>query len=138
MLGPRLAEARATAQGSEAEALFEANLRRQLTVWGTGGADGDSEVSDYANREWGGLLSSFYAPRHARHPSRDQQFWLITFVNFDPYIPQKRSSSIAHGVHEAVGAPVRLRRTLRQVPSLEVRPQCTLACRAGGGSGCID
>ena len=64
MLGPRLAEARAAARVAAASAaLFEANLRTQLTVWGTGGVDGDSEVSDYANREWGGLVSSFYVPR---------------------------------------------------------------------------
>ena len=63
MLGPRLAEARGAARGADAAAVFEANLRAQLTVWGAGGVDGDSEVSDYANREWGGLVGSFYAPR---------------------------------------------------------------------------
>ena len=64
MLGPRLAEARGAARNdADAAALFEANLRTQLTVWGAGGDDGDSEVSDYANREWGGLIGSFYAPR---------------------------------------------------------------------------
>ena len=63
MLGPRLAQARAAARGPDAAALFEANLRTQLMVWGAGGVDGDSEVSDYANREWGGLISSFYVPR---------------------------------------------------------------------------
>lgn len=34
----------------------------QITVWGTSD-DGDSEVSDYANKQWAGLLSTFY---HAR------------------------------------------------------------------------
>ena len=71
MLGPHLAEARGATRGSEDKALFEANMRTQLTVWGTGGANGDSEVSDYANREWSGLLSSFYVPRYAPHPGRD-------------------------------------------------------------------
>ena len=63
MLGSRLAEARKAARGTGAVGLFKVNLRTQLTVWGAGGVDGDSEVSDYANREWGGLISGFYAPR---------------------------------------------------------------------------
>jgi len=62
LLGPRLAEARRAAT-TEAEARqFEWNLRTQLTVWGTSDAGG-SEIEDYANREWAGLLSSYYKPR---------------------------------------------------------------------------
>lgn len=44
-------------------ALYEWNMRTQLTIWGTSAIAGDSEVSDYANKEWSGLLSSFYLPR---------------------------------------------------------------------------
>ncbi len=36
----------------------------QITIWGTS-ADGDSEVNDYANKEWAGLISGFYHPRCA-------------------------------------------------------------------------
>lgn len=42
---------------------YEWNMRTQLTIWGTSAAAGDSEVSDYANKEWNGLISSFYLPR---------------------------------------------------------------------------
>jgi hypothetical protein len=41
------------------------SLRTQLTIWGTSEAAGDSEVSDYANKEWAGLLRGFYLPRWA-------------------------------------------------------------------------
>ncbi|KAF8069596.1 hypothetical protein HT031_001713 [Scenedesmus sp. PABB004] len=65
------AEDRGEAGGAGAEGraalagLYERNLRMQLTIWGTSSAAGDSEVSDYANKEWAGLISGFYAPRWA-------------------------------------------------------------------------
>ena len=34
----------------------------QITIWGTGD-DGESEVHDYANKEWAGLMQSFYKGR---------------------------------------------------------------------------
>lgn len=50
-----------------ASAVSEAALHDvQITVWGTSG-DGDSEVSDYANKQWGGLLSTFYHTRCLPH-----------------------------------------------------------------------
>ena len=64
LLGPRLAEARAAGHtGAEAD-LYEWNLRTQLSVWGSS-PKGGSEVEDYANREWAGLISSYYKPRSA-------------------------------------------------------------------------
>ena len=62
LLGPRLAEARAAGHTSVEKDLYEWNLRTQLTVWGTS-PKGGSEVEDYANREWAGLISSYYRPR---------------------------------------------------------------------------
>lgn len=59
-----LLQARGYAQGcAPLAALYEDNLRRQLTIWGTSASRGDSEVSDYANREWAGLIATFYMPR---------------------------------------------------------------------------
>lgn len=37
-------------------------FQSQITIWGTS-ADGDSEVNDYANKLWAGLISGFYHPR---------------------------------------------------------------------------
>ena len=53
----------AAAAQQELGRLYEWNLRTQLTIWGTSAAAGDSEVSDYANKEWNGLISTFYLPR---------------------------------------------------------------------------
>lgn len=50
-------------QREELARFYEWNLRTQLTIWGTSAAAGDSEVSDYANKEWASLISTFYLPR---------------------------------------------------------------------------
>jgi len=61
---PQAAEQRQQQQEQQQLAKFyEWNLRTQLTIWGTSAAAGDSEVSDYANKEWNGLISTFYLPR---------------------------------------------------------------------------
>jgi hypothetical protein len=52
-----------TEQQQRLAALYEWNMRTQLTIWGTSNVAGDSEVSDYANKEWSGLIASFYLPR---------------------------------------------------------------------------
>ncbi|KAK9834371.1 hypothetical protein WJX84_011165 [Apatococcus fuscideae] len=62
LLGPRIEEARAAGNSTADKALFEWNLRTQITIWGTG-EDNDSDVHDYANKEWAGLMQSFYRSR---------------------------------------------------------------------------
>ncbi|RMY85789.1 hypothetical protein D0864_07220 [Hortaea werneckii] len=37
---------------------YEYNARNQITLWGPGG-----EISDYAAKQWGGLIGSYYLPR---------------------------------------------------------------------------
>lgn len=85
MLGPQIARARACAGAgcdneglkSALAALYEWNLRTQVTIWGTSMAAGDSEVSDYANKEWNGLISSFYLPRWSAWLDRLEQDLLM-------------------------------------------------------------
>ena len=49
---------------SEAEkALYERNARMLLTTWGDRAQCETGGLHDYANREWNGLLSSYYYPR---------------------------------------------------------------------------
>ena len=62
LLGIRLEEAKAAASTAEEEQQFEWNLRTQITVWGTH-PGGPSEVEDYANREWAGLMADYYLVR---------------------------------------------------------------------------
>ncbi|KAJ5120246.1 hypothetical protein N7448_010915 [Penicillium atrosanguineum] len=51
--------ARAWAGGDKKqESFFEYSARNQITLWGP-----DGEISDYAAKQWGGLLSSYYVPR---------------------------------------------------------------------------
>lgn len=51
--------ARAWAGDDKEQALFfEYNARNQITLWGPNG-----EISDYAAKQWGGLVSSYYVPR---------------------------------------------------------------------------
>jgi alpha-N-acetylglucosaminidase len=51
--------ARSWAHGNKTEeAYFEYNARNQITLWGPNG-----EISDYASKQWGGLVSSYYVPR---------------------------------------------------------------------------
>lgn len=50
-----------TANASSAAAtaaFYEYNARNQITLWGPTG-----QISDYASKQWGGLISSYYVPR---------------------------------------------------------------------------
>ena len=38
---------------------LEFNARNQITLWGPRG-----EINDYAKKEWGGLVRSYYKPRY--------------------------------------------------------------------------
>ncbi|GIJ98764.1 hypothetical protein Aspvir_000885 [Aspergillus viridinutans] len=47
---------------NDAEAdFYEYNARNQITLWGPKG-----EINDYASKQWGGLVSSYYIPRWQR------------------------------------------------------------------------
>ncbi|KAL1296494.1 hypothetical protein AAFC00_000006 [Neodothiora populina] len=43
---------------SDIAALYEYNARNQITLWGPTG-----QISDYASKQWGGLVKSYYIPR---------------------------------------------------------------------------
>lgn len=59
MLGPWLARARAWGNTEAEKDLYEFNARTLLTTW----SFQDSNLHDYAHREWGGMLEDFYLPR---------------------------------------------------------------------------
>ena len=46
---------------------YERNARLLLTTWGGREASEAGQLHDYANREWSGLLTAFYAPRWRRY-----------------------------------------------------------------------
>lgn len=59
---------------------YEYNARNQITLWGPGG-----EISDYASKQWAGLIKTYYVPRWER------------FVHFT-----LNSSTSADGQNEAL------------------------------------
>ncbi|MGH3738762.1 MAG: alpha-N-acetylglucosaminidase, partial [Micromonosporaceae bacterium] len=62
MLGPWLADARAWGADTAQAGALEHSARTLLTVWGNR-AGYNAGLGDYANREWSGLISGYYAPR---------------------------------------------------------------------------
>ena len=59
MLGTWLAEAEKAGCTPEEKRRFVTNAKRLVTSW----TDTDSDLHDYANKEWSGLLIDFYLPR---------------------------------------------------------------------------
>lgn len=62
LLGSALMEARQWGTDAEEMIFMERNLKLQLTLWGKS-PSGDTELSDYANKQWSGLIHSFYRER---------------------------------------------------------------------------
>jgi alpha-N-acetylglucosaminidase len=54
--------AEALAKTAYERRLFERDAREQITIWGPD-TNPDTNLHDYANREWSGLISTFYLPR---------------------------------------------------------------------------
>jgi len=58
LLGPWLEAAKSLSNITTNQQLLEFNARNQITLWGNSG-----EISDYASKQWGGLVSSYYKKR---------------------------------------------------------------------------
>ncbi|XP_074025966.1 N-acetyl-alpha-glucosaminidase isoform X1 [Leptinotarsa decemlineata] len=58
LLGPWLASAKACANDSQEEQLYEYNARNQISLWGPNG-----EIINYANKQWSGVVSHYFQPR---------------------------------------------------------------------------
>ena len=59
LLGRWLADARRWGASEDEKRLSEWNARTVLTLWGPR----DSQLHEYANKQWSGMLSGFYLPR---------------------------------------------------------------------------
>ncbi|MFF6883131.1 alpha-N-acetylglucosaminidase [Streptomyces sp. NPDC012421] len=62
LLGPWLEGARSWGRSDAERATLEFDARSLITTWGHR-AGSEAGLHDYANREWSGLVSGFYAPR---------------------------------------------------------------------------
>jgi alpha-N-acetylglucosaminidase len=61
LLGNWLEQAKGRARTEDEKVLYEKNARTLITYWGPD--DPATELHDYANKEWSGLLRDFYLPR---------------------------------------------------------------------------
>jgi len=59
LLGKWINEARANGVTEGEKNLYEFNARDIITLWG----DKESELREYSNRQWAGLIKGFYKPR---------------------------------------------------------------------------
>lgn len=50
-----------SSNASQVASFYEYNARNQITLWGPTG-----EISDYASKQWGGLIATYYVPRWQR------------------------------------------------------------------------
>ncbi|KAK2158313.1 hypothetical protein LSH36_173g09013 [Paralvinella palmiformis] len=58
LLGKWLEDAKACACSESDKRLYEYNARTQITTWGP-----STEILDYANKQWSGLIKNYYRPR---------------------------------------------------------------------------
>lgn len=81
-LGRWIEMARSLGTTEEEKTLYEKNARMLLTTWGDKAQCETGGLHDYANREWNGLLSSYYYPRWKAYFSKNYvaQSW---FANYE-------------------------------------------------------
>jgi len=72
LLGKWIADARKWGITPEEQDLYEFNARDLVTLWG----DQNSELHEYSNRQWSGLLKGFYKPRW-------EQFFAFVLQNME-------------------------------------------------------
>ena len=94
-LGRWTEAARALGATDAAKDLYEKNARMLLTTWGDRAQCERGGLRDYANREWNGLLSSFYYPRWKAFFAENfsSQNW---FDHFDWPFVNGRQGAINH------------------------------------------
>lgn len=80
-LGTWIERARALGKNEEEKALYEKNARMLLTTWGDRAQCENGGLHDYANREWNGLLASYYYPRWSAFVSKtfQSQSWFADY-----------------------------------------------------------
>jgi alpha-N-acetylglucosaminidase len=118
LLGKWIDDARNWGVTPEEKDLYEFNARDLVTLWG----DQDSELHEYSNRQWAGLLKGFYKPRWeqffnevslsmAAHkkmnmPAFEEKLkewewkWVKTTGNGYAAKPQGNSIAVARGLYE--------------------------------------
>ncbi|HEY9047076.1 MAG TPA: alpha-N-acetylglucosaminidase [Ohtaekwangia sp.] len=79
LLGKWIADARSWGETDAEKNIYEFNARDLVTLWG----DKNSELHEYSNRQWAGLLKDFYKPR-----------WEQFFTEIEKDLKQHKKSSL--------------------------------------------
>jgi alpha-N-acetylglucosaminidase len=69
LLGKWITDARSCGADENEKKLYELNARNVITLWG----NKESELHEYSNRQWAGLIKGFYKPRWQRFFTYMQQ-----------------------------------------------------------------
>lgn len=131
--------ARALGVTDEEKALYEKNARMLLTTWGDLAQCETGGLHDYANREWNGLLSSYYYPRWKAFFSRrfTSQSWFQQYewpfangtsgqnVN---YLPEEAPYAYGSFKAEAEGDEVAVAKELFQKYFADFKPEVWVQC----------
>lgn len=85
---------------------YEYNARNQVTLWGP-----DGQISDYASKSWGGLISGYYLPRWEIFISYIQETEIgcynVTALNerlFEFELPWQTETSVHGGLQKQTGS----------------------------------
>ncbi|XP_015690916.2 alpha-N-acetylglucosaminidase [Oryza brachyantha] len=70
LLGPWLESAKSLAMTENERKQYEWNARTQVTMWYDNTKTEQSQLHDYANKFWSGLLKSYYLPRASKYFTR--------------------------------------------------------------------
>ena len=108
-----------TSSTAEIASYYEYTARNQITLWGP-----DGEITDYASKQWGGLVSSYYIPRWQLFV----EYTMNSSTSTDGHNPELRTSLLSfeeawqtHTWGEALGesyappTPGELQRTIARV-----------------------
>ena len=105
-LGRVLSQARAAGRSKAESNLYEREMRRLLTTWGDESACNQGRLHDYANREYAGLLASYYYPRWATYFANAQDNGIDWYKEFE--YPFTLGEDAPHTAYLPIDASYRL------------------------------
>ncbi len=91
-LGRWIEQARALGETADEKALYEKNARMLLTTWGDAAQCNSGGLHDYANREWNGLLASYYYPRWRSYVDNDFNYYSWFYTHEWPFVTADHSA----------------------------------------------
>lgn len=94
-IGRWLEEAKAASDDPKNKQLYEYNARQQIATW----TEKESNLRDYAHKEWGGMLKDYYYPRWNTYLSYLEKTLAHEQVTAPDLYPMERAWINAHNVY---------------------------------------